>query len=330
MTKHILITGGCGFIGFHLARKLATDPDNRIVLLDNHSRHGNAHMPELAALAGEPNVEIESHDLRGHREYSYEMGTRRFDEIYHLAAINGTKTFYERPADVLRTNLETLMTVLDYASGPIGGRPKVLFASSNEAYAGLEAIASLPIPTPENVPLVIDDPKNPRWSYGGSKLAGELLVHAYAAQHGVPAVIIRPHNFYGPLAGNGHVIPQMIARIRAREDPFKIYGADQTRSFCYIDDAVDAIILAMSYAGVPCPTFHIGTQAEIPMHALAHLLFDICKWTPERVERCAAPPGSVSRRCPDVGLMASLGWRATTSLPEGLRATALWYLARPA
>lgn len=328
MTKHILITGGCGFIGYHLAKRLAADPGNRIVLMDNHSRHGAPTDPEIAALAGEPNVELESHDLRA-PNYSYEMLSRAFDEIYHLAAVNGTATFYERPADVLRTNLMTLMTVLDYVRGQ-HTRPRVLFTSSNEAYAGLESLGSLPIPTPEGVPLVIDDPRNPRWSYGGSKLAGELLVHAYAAQYGVPAVIVRPHNFYGPRAGNGHVIPQMIERIRKREDPFKIYGADQTRSFCYIADAVDALILAMSYAHSVCPTFHIGTQAEIPMRELAHLLFDICRWTPDRVERLPAPAGSVSRRCPDTALLHSLGWLATTTLPEGLRATVAWYRAHDA
>lgn len=329
MTKHILITGGEGFIGYHLAKRLAADSGNRIVLMDNHARHG-APDAEIAALAGEPNVELESHDLAGGRP-SCEMMSRTFDEIYHLAAVNGTATFYERPADVLRTNLLTLIHILEYVEIRYRTtKPRVLFTSSNEAYAGLESIGSLPIPTPENVPLIVEDPRNARWSYGGSKLAGELLVHAYAAQYDVPAVIVRPHNFYGPRAGNGHVIPQMIERIRKREDPFKIYGADQTRSFCYIADAIDAMILAMSYAGPPCPTFHIGTQAEIPMRELAHLLFDICKWTPENVERVPAPAGSVSRRCPDTALMRSLGWLATTTLPEGLRTTVAWYLARAA
>jgi nucleoside-diphosphate-sugar epimerase len=225
----------------------------------------------------------------------------------------------------------TLINILEYAEIHYRThKPRVLFTSSNEAYAGLESLGSLPIPTPENVPLVIENPRNPRWSYGGSKLAGELLVHAYAAQYDVPAVIVRPHNFYGPRAGDGHVIPQMIERIRKREDPFKIPGAEQTRSFCYIDDAIDGLILAMSYAHEVCPTFHIGTQAEIPMHALAHLLFDICKWTPERVERVAAPRGSVNRRCPDTSVMNSLGWHGATSLPEGLRATVAWHLARAA
>ena len=101
------------------------------------------------------------------------------------------------------------------------------------------------IPTPENVPLVISDTYNPRWSYAGTKLIGEQFVIHYAAKYGLRALIIRPHNFYGPRSGSEHVIPEFCARIEKRVDPFPIYGADNMRTFCFIDDAVRAMEMLM-------------------------------------------------------------------------------------
>jgi len=86
------------------------------------------------------------------------------------------------------------------------------------------------------------------------------------------------------------------------------------------------MILAMALADTTCPTFHIGSPAEVTMISLAHMLFDICKWTPEQVERTDAPAGSVNRRCPDVRkLYVATGWQAKMPLPEGLRKTVQWY-----
>jgi nucleoside-diphosphate-sugar epimerase len=345
VTKQILITGGAGFVGYHLARKLSEDPENRVVLIDNFQRGEDD--AALGELGRRPNVEIEQYDLTDQRNNgAYLMNAHEYDEVYHLAAVNGTAAFYERPADVLRTNLLALLAVLDYCR-PIGGRrPRLLFTSSNEAYAGMIGLAtdlgfSAPIPTSEGTPLVVADPYNPRWSYGGSKIVGEQLVIAYARQHGLPAVIVRPHNFYGPRAGSGHVIPQTIDKIRRRVDPFPIPGSDQTRSFCYIDDAVDAMIRAMALASTACPTFHIGDSFELSMYTLVRRLFEVvgeveaqrgvadAGWRPSSIEHTAAPVGSVRRRCPDVSrIRLATGWQATTLLDVGLRRTAEWYLSR--
>ncbi len=333
--KRILITGAAGFIGCHLARALANG-ENEVVLLDDYSRGKDD--DEFKALVKRPGVLFEDQNC------GFLKWIQPADEIYHLAAVNGTDRFYETPAQVLVNNLDSTIQALEYARKSRltrvrfkeGGHidrttraTRILFTSSNEAYAGAVAkFGSAIVPTAEDVPLVIDDPSNPRWSYGGSKLAGELLVHAYAKQYGIPAVIVRPHNFYGPRAGTEHVIPQMIQRAVDKEDPFRVPGSNETRSFCYIDDAVTALIGAMAKASAdPVPTYHIGTSDEISMWDLADKILAVVGHTPDHGKLAAAGRvGSVARRCPDIAKIGrEIGWRPTTSLDAGLAATFAWY-----
>lgn len=328
--KRVLITGAAGFIGCHLARTLTANDDLELILVDNLQRGSfDADFKRLLECQYVRFIELDLTDpmewtrlTRGHG------GFQRFDDVYHLAAVNGTKRFYSAPHEVLRTNMLTLINALDWVAG-LSHRPRFMFTSSNEAYAGaLAAFHQLPIPTPENVPLVIEDPRNPRWSYAGTKLLGEQFVIHYASHHKIPSVIVRPHNFYGPRAGHDHVIPEMIARIGRREDPFAIYGASETRSFCYIEDAVQAMISAMECAALETPTFHIGAATETTIGELAEHLFAIAHWRPGTLSFRPSPAGSVARRLPDVSAIhRETGWHATMPLLDGLRATYAWYHA---
>src|SRR3989344_2102346 len=243
--KKILITGGAGFIGYHLSLRLleAYGEDAELVLVDNLQR---GKMDEdMKRLLRDPRVKFVSLDLTDQAAYP-KLGNG-YAHVYHLAAVNGTKWFYEMPHETLRINTLTLVYMLEWFRKE-NKEGKFCFTSSNEAYAGgLNAFGILPIPTPEKVPLVIDDTYNPRWSYASTKLIGELFVINYAKMHNFRALIVRPHNFYGPRAGyKGHVIPDFCERIAARVDPYPIFGADDTRTFCYIDDAVRAIAMLMN------------------------------------------------------------------------------------
>src|SRR3989344_3780496 len=265
MEKEILISGGAGFIGYHLARHLLNIASSvRLVLIDNFQR-GKADV-EFKELLRDPRVVFINADLTDPDIYC-DFG-RGYSHVYPLAAINGTKNFYALPHETLRINTLSLVHMLEWFRKENAGG-KFCFTSSNEAYAGgLNAFDQLPIPTPENVPLVIDDPYNPRWSYAATKLIGELFVIHYAAQYGLRALIVRPHNFYGPRAGYDHVIPEFSLRIADRIDPFPIYGTDDTRTFCYIADAVRAMRLLMDSTktdGSPIETVHIGDREEVTM-----------------------------------------------------------------
>src|SRR5262249_25766096 len=198
---------------------------------------------------------------------------------------------------------------------------KILYASSNEAYAGaIEAFGTLPLPTPEAVPLVIADPHNPRWSYAGQKLIGELLFIHYAKAFDLRIAIVRPHNFYGPRAGDEHVIPQIIGRIKKRTDPFPLFGAEHMRSFCYIEDAIEAMQMVVESSITDGGTYHIGSREELSIKVLAEQIFSAAGWQPHELALKDPPRGSVSRRLPDVSkIRKDIGWEATTPLATGLR-----------
>src|SRR5262249_47299489 len=192
------------------ARRLAGGSHN-ITIAENFFR--GRRDEDFEKLLSLPNVNLIEVDLS--REEGYERLGGGFDQVYHLAGINGTRLFYEMPHEVLRIGVSSTLYALEWfrSHNKVAGA-KILYASSNEAYAGaLEAFGTLPLPTPEAVPLVIADTYNPRWSYAGQKLIGELLFIHYAAAYGLRMSIVRPHNFYGPRAGNEHVIPEIIARI---------------------------------------------------------------------------------------------------------------------
>lgn len=327
--KKILITGGAGFIGYHLAKHLLIDLNNRLILIDNLQR---GRMDEnLAALLKNERIKFIEADLTD--PAFYKTLDTNFDQVYHLAAINGTKNFYEAPQEVMRINTLTLVYILEWVKN-LKKKPKLCFTSSNEAYAGaLASFGQLPIPTPENVPLVVSDTYNPRWTYGATKLVGELFVIFYAKAYNFPAVIVRPHNFYGPRAGYDHVIPEFIKRINDKTDPFPIYGADETRTFCYIEDAVQAMQMLMDSAATnnqPIETVHIGATDEITILDLAKKLFAITGWQPQKLEIKESPAGSVKRRLADINKIKKLTeWQPTTALQDGLKITYEWYQKFP-
>jgi nucleoside-diphosphate-sugar epimerase len=327
MKKKILITGGAGFIGYHLAKRLASQ-GHKVTLADNFFR--GRRDADFEALIKKPNVTFVEGDLT--KPESWKKLGSGYDQVYHLVGINGTKLFYDIPHEVLRIGVSTTMNALEwFRTANKKPNAKILYTSSNEAYASaLEAFGKLPLPTPETVPLVISDTYNPRWSYGGQKLIGELFFIHYAKAYNFRMAIVRPHNFYGPRAGYDHVVPQIIARVGAHEEPFAIFGADETRSFCYIDDAVEAIQKVMDSKKTDGGTYHIGTKEETKIKTLVEEIFTLMKWKPKKTVSKNSPKGSVKRRLADVSkIKKDTGWLAKTPLKKGLQKTIEWYKAHP-
>ena len=317
--SRVLVTGGAGFIGLHMAKRLAEE-GHHVTIWDDLSR-GSRDGP-LEKLANGRKAQIVELDMTDARRVRECRGA--FDLVFHMAAVNGTQFFYENPARVMRVNLLALVNLLDWLT--VHGCGRVVFTSSSETYAGTVRFFDAPVPTAEDVPLTIDDTRNPRSSYAASKLAGEVLVHSYGLEHGLSYSVIRYHNIYGPRMGTDHVIPEFCLRTLKREDPFVVRGADNTRAFCYVEDAVEATVLTAEHTDAAGETIHVGNSAEeISISALAHLLFDLAGFHP-RIDVEQAPPGSVSRRCPDTSrLTAITGFKAKISLQEGLPPTYEWY-----
>ena len=319
----VLVTGGAGFVGYHLAKMLA-DEGSEVVVVDNFRR--GRRDADFEVLLERPNVKLVIADLTDPRALDVMPGG--FDEVYHLAAINGTKYFYEIPVEVFRANMLSTINVLEWFQAK-NGKGRFLFTSSSEGYAGAVSAGLAPVPTPEDVPLVVEDPTNVRWSYGAPKIAGEVLLHAYRAEYKTDVVVVRFHNFYGPRMGEEHVLPQFIRRALAKTDPFPLYGGEETRAFCYVDDGIAGTIAAMR-KGRSGETYHLGTRDEQKIRDVATALFGVMDFHPQ-LDIKPAPAGSVARRVPDISKAEKeLGYGPTVSLEDGLRRMVVWYQAHQA
>jgi UDP-glucose 4-epimerase/UDP-glucuronate decarboxylase len=323
MTR-ILVTGGGGFIGFHLATRLAAEPDTELVLVDNFQR--GRMDAAFAALCDRPNVRLITGDLTD-AAVRASLGTG-YDEVYHLAAMLGVANVLNRPVDVLRVNALLTADVLEWFVAD--GGAKLMFSSTSEAYAWTQQFHELPIPTPEDVPLALTDLTNPRITYAASKIFGELCVTQWCMQARKPFVIARYHNVYGPRMGYDHVIPQLQERARAGEDPLVVYSADYMRAFCYVDDAVTATIAAMRTPAAENQTFNIGNDAEETR--IAELARRILARTGARaaIDPQTAANDPIMRRCPDVSKTRRiLGYAPAVDLDAGLDRTLAWYERNP-
>jgi UDP-glucuronate decarboxylase len=317
MGERALITGGAGFIGFHLARALVAR-GFRVTLVDNFFR--SAVDAELQGLLHD--VDLVECDLT--QPIAPHMLDGGYSQIYHLAAVVGVRYSNEIPHYVLRTNLLTTIHLLDWCVEHPDAR--VLFSSTSEVLDGSIRLGLASIPVRESVPFIIADPALPRASYALSKMAGELLCHHYARAYRFPVRVVRLYNVYGPRMGYDHVIPQLIQRIQDRQDPFVLYGADQTRAFCHVDDAVSAMIRLMELPSADPVVANVGNdQEEIRIRDLAQQLFAITAFSPTLRIR-PAPRGSPDRRCPDLTTIRQLiDYQPTTPLAIGLRQTYAWY-----
>jgi nucleoside-diphosphate-sugar epimerase len=322
---NVLITGGAGFIGFHLANFHAKRGD-KVHLIDNLFKTEGKGDPDFEALKQLRNVSVHLLDLT--KPLDVLNISEPLDIVYHLAAINGTRLFYEIPYTVARTNLLATLHLLDWVKGKKVGR--LLYTSTSEVYAGCESVGLLKIPTPETVPVVFEQPTPVRFSYGTSKFMGEFLFFAFGKTNDIPASVIRFHNIYGARMGHKHVIPEFILRANRRENPFAIFGGNETRAFCHVDDAVRATNLVATTDKCIQEIVHIGNSSEeITMQQLAETVLSLMG-VKAQIEERGRRAGSVSRRCPDTAKLESLtGFKSGTSLREGLKSTIEWYLKNP-
>ena len=310
-----LVTGAAGFLGAHLTRLISSRGDH-VIAVDN-GLHANAR-DQFARLDSLDGVQVVHADLTDPEAVG---NLPEVDGVYHLAALNGTQNFYSQPWATLRNSTIPTLSLLDHYSRL---SPEFFFyAGSSEAYASTVTRFDWPVPTDENVPLSIDDPQQIRWSYGASKLHGEVACFAAQAESGLPVVVGRFHNAYGPYMGIHHVIPDFI--VRARRGIFELHGSTQTRSFIYVDDAVDAVtVVAREAQG---QVVNIGSPHEVTILELARTIMDEAGWSGEIVEH-PAPAGSVERRAPDVSRLARYV-KISDFIPlrEGIRRTLQSYPA---
>lgn len=315
----VLITGGVGFVGGHLARSLASEGHD-VTLLDNFKR--GVQDPFIEACVSDLGIKVVKADLLDESTLQDLPGD--FTHVYHLAAIIGVSHVLQRPYEVLADNTKMTDNVIRFCRRQ-KQLQRLLFSSTSEVYAGSLIHLDMPIPTPESTPIVLTALDQPRTSYMLSKLYGEALCN----MSGLPVTSVRLHNVYGPRMGMSHVIPELLFKAwKAQDgDTLDVFSVDHRRTFCYVSDAVRMIrALAESERSVG-HTVNIGNESpEISIGELANVVVT----TVGRQLHLApqpATPGSPARRCPQTSVLHELtGVSGLVSLQEGVGMTFKWYL----
>lgn len=318
----VLVTGGAGFIGSALVRRLVED-DYEVTVLDDMSRGKPERLEGV-------NCRIKPGDIRD--SYLVKRAMHGCDAVVHLAYLQGTQTFYAEPRQVLDVAVRGMLTVLDACEAT--GCADLLLVSSSEAYQ----VASV-VPTPENIPLTVPDVLNPRYSYGGGKITCELMALAWQRTGILDRLVIaRPHNIYGPDMGREHVIPEFCLRMNtlmreaflgtpsANPLPFPIQGTGQeTRSFCYIDDCIDQLEVLLR-ADTPGGIYHVGTMDERTIADVAEGIA-ACYGRDIKLLPGTLPKGSPPRRLPETAKITALAGEPVVPFHIGLARTVEWYRA---
>lgn len=303
--KKVLVTGGAGFLGTAIVKVLLSKGYD-VSVYDNLQR-GSGRLADVIE-----RIEFVKGDIRDDKKLI--NAAKDCHSIVHLAYVNGTEFFYSKPDEVLDIAIKGMQNVI--TAGVKNNISELFLASSSEVYQTPSII-----PTPENVQLVVPDPYNPRFSYGGGKILCELMAIHQGSKVFKKIVIFRPHNVYGPQMGHEHVIPQFIERMAAIKNSeistFKIQGTgNETRSYIFIDDFANAFFQVFK-KGKNLTTYNIGNNEEITSQKLAKT---IAKLLGLRITIKATPlkKGSTPRRSPDVTRIIKLGYKKKFSLEKGL------------
>lgn len=306
--RHILVTGGAGFIGSHTVETLLAAGD-RVTVLDDLS---TGSLANLAAVEGHDAFRFVEGDVR--RPLAPQLGATLPTHIVHLAAQVSVIASMSDPLADLERNLVGTLRVIELARQV--GLAKIVFASSAAVY-GDAAQPSVETLTPQ--------PLSP---YGIHKLASEHHLRVAAVAHGVPAVSLRFFNVFGPrqvpTSPYAGVISIFLARA-ARGEPLTLFGGGvATRDFVYVRDLARAIALALGGGPSAGEALNVGTGAAISVRQLAHAVLEVTGSTSALVDAPARSGEALHSRADVARITAALDWRADTSLHEGLAATARW------
>lgn len=314
--KSYLVTGGTGFIGRHLVRRLVKD-GHRVVVFDDNSRGKIQTLQDI-----KNKIEFIPGDIRDPK--AVDKAVRKVDSVCHLAFVNGTEFFYTRPELVLEVGVKGIVNVLDACIK--NNVKELILASSSEVYQ-----TPAKVPTDETASLSIPDPLNPRYSYAAGKMISEIMAINYGRKLLERVVVFRPHNVYGPQMGWEHVIPQFVLRMKELvskqkngviEFPIKGTGLE-TRSFIYINDFINGLSLVLK-KGKHLGIYHIGTQEEMSIKDVAVAVGKFYQRKIKIMPGESAKGGTI-RRCPDISRIKSMGFKPEFSFREGLAVTADWY-----
>lgn len=300
MTK-ILVTGGAGNIASALIAKLASRPENQIVIADNLLTGELSKVPQHL-----DNVHFIKCDVNDYNDISPLFFAYNFEYVFHFAAVVGVQRTLQNPLWVLR-DIRGIEHILNLSKNT--GVRRVYFSSSSEVYGE-------PFEIPQNEHTT---PLNSRLPYAIVKNVGEAFLKTYYREFGLNYLIFRFFNTYGPNQSEDFVVPRFIRQAMQNEN-ITIYGdGAQTRTFCYVDDNVEACLNAHYTGAVENDTINIGSDDEYTIRELAEKVIEISGSKSRLVFLPPLQEGDMTRRKPDVGKMRKLLDHDLVPLDEGIR-----------
>jgi UDP-glucose 4-epimerase len=295
-----LITGGAGNIGSALVSRLAQEKCNNIIVVDNLSTGKIEKFPE------KENITFIKANTNNYNDIVPIFGRYNFDFVFHYAAVVGVKRTLKNPMMVLE-DIEGIKNILLLSKNT--GVKRVFYSSSSEVYGE-------PFEIPQNEKTT---PLNSRLPYAIVKNIGEAFFKSYQEEYGLDYTVFRFFNTYGVNQSDDFVVPIFI-KLALKNDSIHIYGDGlQTRSFCYVDDNVDACINAINAPSCLNDVINIGSDKEQTILSLAQ---EIIKITNSKSKIKFLPPldeGDMMRRCPDTSKMKKILNRDLISLEEGIK-----------
>jgi len=313
--RTLLVTGGAGFIGSRFVqRHLEHNPRDRVIVLDALTYAGNLdRLPREARRAGR--LEFVHGNVRS--PVLVEALVARADTVVHFAAethvprsISDSLTFVETDVIGTQTLVSQIVRHLDTAE-------RFVHVSSSEVYG-----SAVTDPMDEDHPLLPSTP------YAAAKCGADRLVYAFARTYGLPAVILRPFNNYGPAQHLEKLVPRLVTGALLRE-PLTVHGSGlAARDWVFVDDTCDALgrVLDAERSAVCGEVFNVGTGVATDVKTLAHKVLALAGGREEHIVHTPERPGQVALHRADTSKTAErLGFRARTALDEGLERTLAWY-----
>ena len=317
---NILVIGGAGFIGGFFVKKILTDSKvKKIHIMDNFERAKKDKF--LKEILKNKKVVLLKKNIINLKESKFSF--KGYDYIFQFAAILGVSKVMSNPYRVLEENALMMKKSIDLAKSQKKLK-KFIFLSTSEVYAGTLESFTLKFPTPENSPLALTNLAHSRTSYMLSKIYCEAM----CISSGLPYLILRPHNVYGPRMGLSHVIPELIKKILKNKykKPIQLNSYNHTRAFCFIDDAIKQIYL-ISKSKAKNQTFNIGNnREEISILNLCKKILKITKRKDIKIKKTIVNNLSPKRRLPDTRkILNIIGKINYTKIDIGIGQTLEWY-----
>jgi UDP-glucose 4-epimerase len=318
MMQRVLITGGAGFIGSHLAEKLL-DSGMEVSVLDDLS---TGRFANIQHLVGRPGFSFAIDSITN--ATVLDRLASESDAIVHLAAAVGVKLVVEKPVHTIETNIMGAEAVLKAAARY---RCRVIMASTSEVYG-----KGVRVPFSEEDDVVLGPTSRNRWAYAASKMVDEFLALAYFQKHDLPVVVARLFNTVGPrqIGRYGMVVPRFVRQALASE-PITVYGdGSQSRCFCDVSDTVRALVTLLTHPQAVGQVFNVGSTEEVTILELAQRVKSVTgsdspiSFVPYDE---AYAPGfeDMQRRVPDTTRIRSLtGWQPRHDLDSILRRVTRW------